>query len=285
MQIRGCVMLMSRRPRRAQRSSGVTFVAYACIALIVLVAISANVLAPHDPSAQDLTARRLPPSAEHWFGTDPLGRDVFSRMIFGARSTLIGSVVAVCISAVIGIPIGLVAGYFGRRVEATIMAATEVLQAFPGFLFAILVVAAIGPSLTNAAIAVGLAGAAHFIRVVRGSVLTVRNLDYVQAAIGMGASRGHVMYRYVLPNVTSPILVLLMLQLGTAVLTVAGLSFLGLGAQPPTAEWGVMVRDGQEYLRDLPLLAVWPGAAITIFVVSINIVGDWLEARNRRRAG
>lgn len=279
--------MLVRKPRLRRRLSGLpAFVATAWVllAVIVVVAILAGVLAPYDPNFQDLLARRQPPSAAHWLGTDDLGRDVLSRMIFGARATSFASVVAVGISAVIGVPLGLFAGSRGGAVEASIMAGIEVLQAFPGFLLAIVVVAAIGPSLTNAAIAVGIAGVAAFTRVVRGSVLSVRNADYVQAAIGMGAGRLKIMFRYILPNVAAPILVLTMLSLGTAVLTVAGLSFLGLGAQPPTAEWGVMVRDGQDYLRDIPFLTIWPGLAVMVLVVSVNVIGDWLEQRlNRRR--
>ncbi|GAA2007348.1 ABC transporter permease [Microbacterium ulmi] len=268
---------------RAERAT--TAAAAVVLIAIVLIAIFADVLAPFDPTLQALDQRRTGPSPEHWLGTDALGRDLLSRLIVGTRATLVGSVTAVAISAVVGVALGLVAGYFGRRVESALMAVTEVLQAFPGFLLAILVVAVTGPSLQNAAIAVGIAGIPAYIRVVRGSVLTVRTHDYVFAAVGMGAGRLRVIFRYVLPNVVAPIVVLTTLSLGTAVLTVAGLSFLGLGAQPPTPEWGVMVREGRDYLADLPYLTIFPGLAIILLVVSLNLLGDSLELTlNKKRS-
>lgn len=244
---------------------------------ILLVAALAPALAPYHPALQDPEATLVGMSSSHLLGTDNLGRDLFSRVLVGTRYTLFGSALAVAVSAVIGIPLGLAAGYFGGWFEMAVMAVIEVLQSFPGFLLAIIFVAIAGPSLVNAAIAVGIAGIAHFVRVTRGCVLGVRDQDYVHSAVGKSISRTRIIGQYVLPNIAAPILVLTVLSLGSAVLTVAGLSFLGLGAQPPTPEWGVLMREGRDYMTTNPGLIVWPGLAIILLVVSLNVVGDWLE--------
>jgi peptide/nickel transport system permease protein len=249
------------------------------LAIIVLGALFAGVIAPYDPTAQNVMERRSPPSELHLLGTDGLGRDIMSRLIFGARLTLAGSLLAVSLSVAVGVPLGLVAGFRRGITEAGIMRGTDVLLAFPSFLLAIVIVAILGPSLQNAAIAVGIAGIPAFARVVRGSVLGVRERDYVLAAISSGAGEFRLIRRYILPNVIGPILVLTTLSLGTAVLSIAGLSFLGLGAQPPSPEWGVMLRDGRDYLRDAPHITFMPGIAIMLLVLAFNLIGDALNDR------
>lgn len=244
---------------------------------ILLVAVMADLLAPFSPSEQALELRRTGPSALHWLGTDGLGRDIMTRLMFGARATLFGSVVAVAISLAVGVPLGLFAGFRGGWIEAAIMRAMDVLLAFPSFLLAIVIVAILEPNLQNAAIAIGVAGIPAFARVVRGSVLSVRGRDYMLAAVGSGAGDVRLMTKYVLPNVFAPILVLATLSLGTAVLSIAGLSFLGLGAQPPAPEWGVMLRDGRDYLREAPHITLWPGIAIMLLVLAFNLLGDAVQ--------
>ena len=257
------------------------------LGLILLVAITADLIAPYSPSEQALELRRAGPSVEHLLGTDGLGRDILSRLMFGARATLFGGAVAVSISLAVGVPLGLFAGFRGGWIEAATMRAMDVLLAFPSFLLAIVIVAILEPNLQNAAVAIGVAGIPAFARVVRGSVLSVRGRDYILAAVGSGAGDMRLMTRYVLPNVVGPILVLGTLSLGTAVLSIAGLSFLGLGAQPPAPEWGVMLRDGRDYLREAPHITLWPGIAIMLLVLSFNLLGDavqdQLNPQSRRR--
>jgi peptide/nickel transport system permease protein len=261
----------------------------AVLAVILIMALGADVLAPYDPTQQEITARRMGPSAEHLLGTDALGRDLLSRLMFGARATLFASALAVALSVSVGVPLGLLAGYRGGRVEAAIMRTMDVLLAFPSFLLAIVIVAILAPSLVNAAVAIGLAGIPSFARIVRGSVLSVRSREYVLSAIGSGAGNVRIMRKYVLPNVLAPIMVLTALALGTAVLSIAGLSFLGLGAQPPAPEWGVMLRDGRDFLREAPHITLWPGIAIMFLVLAYNLVGDaaqdQLNPRSERRRG
>jgi peptide/nickel transport system permease protein len=247
------------------------------LGIVLIGALGADILAPYSPTGQDLEFRRAGPSAEHLLGSDGLGRDILSRLMFGARATLFGSALAVSISLAVGVPLGLYAGFRGGWIEASIMRSMDVLLAFPSFLLAIVIVAILEPNLQNAAIAIGVAGIPAFARLVRGSVLSVRSRDYMLAAVGSGAGDMRLMLRYVLPNVFVPILVLGTLSMGTAVLSIAGLSFLGLGAQPPAPEWGSMLRDGRDYLREAPHITLWPGAAIMMLVLALNLLGDAVQ--------
>jgi ABC-type dipeptide/oligopeptide/nickel transport system permease subunit len=249
----------------------------AVIAVIALAGVGAPLLAPYDPNVQALELRRAVPSPEHLLGMDELGRDILSRLMYGAGNTLVAGTMAVVVGAVIGVPLGLVAGYYGRNVEAVIMRAMDAMLAFPSFLLAIVIVAVLGPSLENATLAIGIAQIPAFTRLVRGSVLSVRQNEFVTSAIAVGARGRRIMAYHVFPNVTPSIIVLSTVSLANAVLSIAGLSFLGLGAQPPSAEWGIMLRSGREYLRDAPHLTAAPGVAIMALVLAFNLVGDGLR--------
>lgn len=267
----------SRAIVRALLRNKAAVFALVVLGIVLLAAIFADLIAPYDPNFQNLDVRRTGPSAAHWLGNDGLGRDILSRLIHGARATLLGGSIAVGVSMTVGVPLGLFAGFRGGFAESLIMRATDVLLAFPSFLLAIIIVAVLGPSLTNAAVAIGLAGIPTFARLVRGSVLSVRTEDYVLGAVAAGATSTRVMRRYVLPNVMAPIIVLATLSLATAILSIAGLSFLGLGAQPPLSEWGAMLRDGRDFLRQAPHITLFPGLAIMLVVVVWNLLGDALQ--------
>lgn len=267
-----------RRSDALLRDPGALF-AISMLLVFVASALLADFVAPYDPALQSLADRRMGPSGDYLLGTDGLGRDILSRLIFGARLTLTGSALAVTLSLSVGVPLGLMAGFRRGLIEASIMRAMDVLLAFPSFLLAIVIVAILGPSLQNAAIAVGVAGIPAFARLVRGSVLSVREREFVLAAVASGAGDVRLMTRYILPNVVAPILVLTTLSLGTAVLSIAGLSFLGLGAQPPSPEWGVMLRDGRDFLRQAPHITFMPGVAIMLLVLAFNLLGDSVQDR------
>ena len=241
------------------------------------VAFTAPWLAPHDPLAQNLAQRLEAPSAQHVFGTDDFGRDVFSRVIWGSRVSLRLGLVSVAIALVFGGMIGLLAGYYGGWCDLIGMRFMDLMLAFPSILLAIVVVAILGPSLTNAMIAVGVMAVPQYARVVRASVLSVRGLEYVQAARALGAGDGRILARAILPNVGGPIIVTASLGLATAVLEAAGLSFLGLGAQPPTPEWGSMLSQGRELVLIAPWVLTAPGIAVFLSVLGFNLVGDALR--------
>ncbi|MEP7028465.1 MAG: ABC transporter permease [Candidatus Eisenbacteria bacterium] len=241
------------------------------------VALFAPALAPHDPLAQDLAVRLQAPSSNYVFGTDDFGRDVFSRVIWGSRVSLRLGLVAVAIALLFGGTIGLLAGYYGGWFDMLGMRLMDLMLAFPSILLAIVVVAILGPSLTNAMIAVGVMAVPQYARIVRGSVLTVRDLEYVQAARALGAGDRRILARAILPNISGPIIVTASLGLATAVLEAAGLSFLGLGAQPPTPEWGSMLSQGRELVLIAPWVLTAPGVAVFLSVLGFNLVGDALS--------
>ena len=249
----------------------------AVLVLIVLAALTAPWLAPYDPAQQTLVQRRMAPTAAHPLGMDELGRDILSRLMYGAGTTVLSGVLAVAVGLGVGVPLGLVAGYYGRYVEAIAMRFIDGMLAFPAFLLAIVIVAVLGASLENATLAIGVAQIPAFTRLVRGSVISVKHNEYVVGAVAVGAAGGRIMARHILPNVLAPIVVLATVSLANAILSVAGLSFLGLGAQPPTPEWGVMLRSGREYIRDAPHITVVPGVAIMLLVLAFNLVGDGLR--------
>jgi peptide/nickel transport system permease protein len=247
------------------------------IVLLILVAVFAPVVAPYDPLRQNFRMALQPPSAEHPFGTDDVGRDILSRVIFGAQISLRVGLVAVSISASLGVLLGLIAGYYGGWADAVISGITDTLLAFPGLLLALAVVAVLGPSLINVMIAVGIGNIPVYIRVTRASTLSIRERDYVMAARTIGCRSGRIMLRYVLPNIIPPILVLMTLGVAGAILTAAGLSFIGLGAQPPTPEWGAMLTQGRQYLQRAWWFTLFPGLAIMVTVLAINMFGDALR--------
>jgi peptide/nickel transport system permease protein len=246
--------------------------------LLVLAAVFAEVIAPYRYTAGDLTRRLEPPSADHWFGTDELGRDVLSRVIFGARVSLQVGAVAVGISLVLGTLIGLVAGYRGGWVDAVLMRTMDVLFSFPVVLLAIAIVAVLSPSLVNTMIAIGVVFTPIFARVVRGSVLSVREEVYVRASRSLGASDWRIISRHVLPNVAAPVIVQTSLSLAFAILTEAALSYLGIGVQPPRPAWGLMLLDAQGFIATgVWWMSLFPGLAIFLTVMSLNLVGDGLR--------
>jgi peptide/nickel transport system permease protein len=247
------------------------------LTVIVLLAVLAPVVAPYDPIEQDSQAIRARPSREHLFGADTFGRDVFSRVLYGGRQSLPVGLVAVGIAAVIGVAFGLLAGYRGGWIDSVIMRAVDMMLAFPGILLAMALVAILGTSLFNLMLAVGIASIPEYTRVVRGSVLSVREMEYVTAARVSGARDRAVMLRHILPNVLPPIIVLATLGIAGAIILGSTLSFLGLGIQPPTAEWGNMLSDGRSMLRHFWWVSLFPGLAIMLTVLAINLLGDGLR--------
>ncbi len=276
-------ILPTRRPRSIGSMVSRTFVRNktAVIGLVVLVLIiAAAVLAPViAPFGFDVPSRsaRQGPSSDHWFGTDTLGRDIYSRVLYGARISIGIGLFSVAIGLFIGGFLGLVAGYLGRRIDSAIGIGTDILLAFPGVLLALVVIAILGRGLTNVVIAVGIASIPSYTRLVRSQVIAAKELAYVEAARVTGCSSGRVMMRHLLPNVLGPVTVLATLSIASAILSAAGLSYLGLGAQPPTPEWGAMVSDGREHLRSYWWMSTMPGFAIMLTVLAINLVGDGLR--------
>jgi peptide/nickel transport system permease protein len=248
----------------------------ALIALLILLAAFATRLAPRDPIRQDLPSALAPPSREFPLGADEFGRCILSRILHGARLSLVVGVLATAIGAIAGILLGLLAGYF-PRLDAPVMRAMEVLLAFPSILLAIAIVAALGPSLVNVMIAVGLRSIPSFARLTRSMVLSLKELDFVQGVHALGAGHARVLFRHILPNSVSPLLVFSSMQVATSILLAAILSFLGLGVQPPTPEWGKMVSDGRAYLLDAPHVSLFPGIAIFLTVMGFNCLGDGLR--------
>ena len=243
----------------------------------VAVAAAAPLLAPHDPTAVDARAILAPSTGEHLLGTDNLGRDVLSRLIYGARWTLGTAFVAALVIVSIGIVVGLIAGYFGGIVDAILMRIVDVLLAFPSLVLALAIVGTLGPSLTNVMIGMIAVWWVDYARVIRGLTMSMREREFVASAHCCGASAAHIIVRHVLPNVIPSVIVLATLELGTLMLAISGLSFLGLGAQPPTPEWGTMLNNGRPFFQRAPELMLYPGLAITITVIACNLVGDGLR--------
>ncbi|HEX5498263.1 MAG TPA: ABC transporter permease [Thermomicrobiales bacterium] len=259
----------------------------ALVLLLLLTALFAPALAPHDPYELMVGPPMAPPSPAFPFGTDDLGRDMLSRIMFGSRITVKIGVISVALALGIGVTIGLVAGFYGGAVDSLLMRFTDLALAFPGFLLTLAIVAVLGPGLNNAMIAVGIGAFPGFARLVRGSVLSIRETEYGAAARVLGATPARIIVRSILPNAMAPIVVLATLAFPLAVLDAAALSFLGLGAQPPTPEWGALLIDGRNYLRTAPHLVNIPGAAIFATVLGFNLIGnslrDALDPRLRAR--
>jgi peptide/nickel transport system permease protein len=258
-------------------------VSIAIILMIGICALFPGLVAPHDPFEQSLMRRLKPPSfldggiPGYWFGTDHLGRDTLSRIVYGARVTMIVSVCAVAVSGIVGVGLGLLAGFFGGRVDAVILRLIDTQLAFPVVLLVIALVAVVGPSLTNLIILMGLSAWPRFARIVRGSVLSVRGLEYVEAARAIGASRIRMMMRHILPNILSAIIVYASFELARMILLEATLSFLGLGVQPPDPTWGGMINDGKKYLSLSAAASLFPGLAIASVILAFNLLGDELR--------
>jgi peptide/nickel transport system permease protein len=256
------------------------------VLFFVLVAVAAPLIAPYDPVATSWSAVRKPPSLEHWFGTDEIGRDVLSRVIFGARASLLAGVVSVCISLACGVPIGLVSGYVGGFLDGLFMRITDALLACPFLILAMALAAFLGPSLTNAMIAIGISAMPAFIRLTRAQVLNAKVEDYVEAARAVGNPHRRIVLRHILPNVLAPIMVQATLAIAAAIIAEASLSFLGLGQQPPAPSWGSMLNTAKNFLDQAPWMAMWPGAAIFAVVLAFNLFGDGLrDALDPRHRG
>jgi peptide/nickel transport system permease protein len=247
------------------------------VLFFVAVAIAAPLISPYDPAKSSWTAIRHAPSLAHLFGTDDLGRDVLSRVIFGSRASLGAGVVAVSIAIMVGVPLGLVAGYFGGILDMVIARCTDALLACPFLILAIAFAAFLGPSLQNAMIAIGISATPIFIRLTRGQVLVVKGEEYVLAAKSLGMRHRSILASYIFPNVLSPIVVQATLTMAIAVLAEASLSFLGLGQRPPAPSWGSMLDEARQFLTDAPWMAVWPGLAIIVIVIGFNLLGDGLN--------
>jgi peptide/nickel transport system permease protein len=262
--------------RRFLRSR--TGIAGAVVLLVVtLSAIFAAQISPYNPTRQDFRVEREAPSGSHMMGTDEFGRDVLSRIIWGAQASLLAGATAASIALVVGLALGMLAAYYGGRTDNLIMRIMDIVLAFPYILLAIAVVAILGPGLRNAMIAIGIVYVPHYARVVRGAVLAVRAREYVEAARALGAPDTRVMWQHVLPNTLAPIIVQTTLTVGTAIIDTAGLSFLGLGTQPPTPDWGNMLSAGRSYVIDAPWIATFPGLAILVTVLAFNLMGDALR--------
>ncbi|HEY7035971.1 MAG TPA: nickel transporter permease [Thermomicrobiales bacterium] len=247
------------------------------ILVLILTAVFAPVIAPYDPLEVKAGRPLTPPSRDFLFGTDDLGRDQLSRIVYGSRITLRIGLIIVGLEFVIGVSVGLIAGYYGGWLDGVLMRFTDIALAFPGFILALAVISVLGPGLTNAMLAVGIASWPFAARVVRGSVLSVKEMEYVTAERVLGARGSHIMRRAILPNVLAPIIVLASLEFPAAVLYAAALSYLGLGAQPPTPEWGALLVDARTYIRTAPYLINIPGAAIFIVVLAFNLLGNTLR--------
>jgi len=250
---------------------------FGIVFFFVIVAVLAPLLPIPGPTATDWAAIRKAPSLVHWLGTDDLGRDELSRMIWGAQASLLAGVVSVLITIVIAVPTGLVAGYFGGWTDQIISRITDALLATPFLILAIALAAFLGPSLTNAMIAIGVSAMPIFIRVTRGQVLAVKTEDYVEGARAIGLSHLRIITRYILPNVFSAILVQSTLSIAVAIIAEASLSFLGLGQQPPAPSWGSMLNTAKNFLEQAPWMALWPGVAIFLVVIGFNLLGDGLR--------
>jgi peptide/nickel transport system permease protein len=275
--------------RRAARTLARNRLAVAGLVMVVglvLVAAFAELIAPYDPIANNVRAALQPPGAYYSFGTDRFGRDVFSRVVFGARISLLVALVSVSLSATVGVALGLIGGYYGGRVDNLIGRVMDVFFAFPALLLAIGVAAMLGPGIENAVIAIAIVYAPLFARVVRGPVMVERARDYVEAARALGSRSPRIVLRHVLPNVLSPLTVQVTITFSHAILFESYLSFLGLGTQPPYPSWGTMLQEGRTFLETAPWMSVFPGLAIMAAVLSFNLLGDGirdaLDPRRRR---
>lgn len=247
------------------------------VVFFAIVAILAPWIAGYDPFQTSFTAIRKPPSAAHWLGTDELGRDLFARMAYGARTSLMAGGISVAIAIAVGVPFGVIAGYFGGWADSVISRVIDAMLAIPFLIMAIALAAFLGASLVNAMIAIGFSAAPVFARITRGQVLSVRNEEYVEAAKVIGLRHPRIIWRYILPNSVSPIIVQATLTIAAAIIAEASLSFLGLGQQPPNPSWGSMLNTAKNFISQAPWMSIWPGAAIFLVVLGFNLLGDGLR--------
>ncbi|AXF11160.1 peptide/nickel transport system permease protein [Paraburkholderia sp. GV068] len=272
--------VLPRRERRGlvkfMRNRAAVFGA-ALVLLIVVMAVFAPWLSHYDPVQASFMTVRQAPSAAHWFGTDELGRDVLSRLLWGARASLLAGVVSVCIAVAIGVPLGLLAGYFGKLVDGVISRIADALLSIPFLILAIALAAFLGPSLTNAMAAIGISAMPRFVRLTRGQAITVKAEDYVEGARAIGLGHARIIVRYILPNVLPPIIVQASLTIATAIIAEASLSFLGLGQLPPSPSWGSMLNTAKDFVSQAPWMSIFPGIAIFLAVLGFNLLGDGLR--------
>jgi peptide/nickel transport system permease protein len=274
---RGAAATRAGRVRRALRRYPIGFLGAAIVLFVVVIALLADVITPYDPNWQ-IDERLTPPNADYVLGLDEFGRDVYSRVIYGSRISLyVGMVAVVFIALPIGVTLGVLAGYFRGWVDTLLSRIVDVMFAFPSVILAIVIVGILGPSLTNAMIAIGIVYAPTFARIARGSTLAVAGLDYVTASRTIGARDARIIFRRILPNIAAVLIVQTTLALSTAILVEAALSFLGLGTQPPTPSWGTMLNTGRRYMELAPWVAIYPGVAIMIAVLGFNLAGDGLR--------
>jgi peptide/nickel transport system permease protein len=270
---------LRRLARRRAALAGI-----AVIALFVALAVLAPLVSPYDPLATNWLAVRKAPSATHWFGTDEIGRDVFARIIWGSRASLLAGLVSVSLALTIGVPLGLVSGYLGGIVDGTLMRLIDAMLAIPFLILAIALAAFLGPNLTNAMIAIGVSQTPIFARLTRGQVLSVKHEDYIEAARALGNPHRRIVLRHIFPNIVPPLLVQATLATAAAIIAEASLSFLGLGQQPPGPSWGSMLNTAKNFVSQAPWMAFWPGLAIFSLVLSLNLFGDGLrDALDPRR--
>jgi peptide/nickel transport system permease protein len=247
------------------------------VVVFIVVAIFAPLIAPYDPIEQNMQIMLEKPSLKHPFGTDEFGRDLLSRIIYGAQISLAIGTVGVLIAVIFGVALGTIAGYFGGWIDNIIMRIMDIFMAFPSFLLALAIVSVLGPGMVNVMIAIGIFSIPNFSRIARSSVISIKNKEFIEATRAMGGTDTRIIIKHLIPNSISPIIVLSTMRIATAIITAAGLSFLGMGAQPPTPEWGAMLSTGREYLRVAPHVSTIPGLAIMFLVLGFNMLGDGLR--------
>jgi peptide/nickel transport system permease protein len=276
---------LTARPGRGGTGRAVIAVSGAIVLLVTLAALLAPVISPYDPDAQTMSLSLNGPGASYLLGTDKLGRDTFSRLLWGARTTLLSALFVVLLSTTAGVVLGLLSGYYEGPVDLVVSRSLDILLAFPALLLALIIVAAFGRGVTNAVVALSIVYVPMIARLVRSSCLVEKRLPYVEAARALGYSDLRIMFRHILPNVVPLLLVQAPIDFGYSILDLASLSFLGLGVQPPKADWGAMLAEGRDYLLLAPRLAIVPGLAIMVIVVAFNLLGDGLRTRLERAGG
>ncbi|MDY5729961.1 MAG: ABC transporter permease [Eubacteriales bacterium] len=259
------------------RRNKLAMVGLVIIILLALLAIFADVIAPYRYDEMDLLNQFGAPSSKHWFGADEFGRDILSRIIYGSRISLQVGFISVSIALVLGTIIGAVTGYYGGKLDTLLMRFIDILQSVPDVLLAIAILAALGPGLSNLMVAVGIASIPGYARIVRSSVLSIRDMEFIEAAKANGSSDIRIMFKHIVPNCIAPIIVQATLGVAYAIINAAGLSFIGLGLQPPTPEWGAMLSGGRDYIRDYYHMTIFPGLAIVITIFALNVLGDGLR--------
>lgn len=262
--------------KRLKRSN-MAIIGLVILSLLIIISIGADFVAPYEYDEQDLMNAFQGPSSDHWFGTDEFGRDIFSRVIYGSRVSLSIGIIAVGIALLIGGFLGAIAGYYGGKIDNAIMRIMDVLLAIPSMLLAISIVASLGPGLTNLMIAVGISSIPRYARIVRASVMSIKGMEFIEASKTAGAKDLRIIFQHIIPNSLAPVIVQATLGVAGAMLTAAGMSFIGLGIQPPNPEWGAMLSGGRAYIRDYSYMTMFPGLAIMITILSLNLLGDGLR--------